>query len=76
MKIHAKCPMCNGRFYIELTDDQCDRFFEYKHKNKMIQEALPELNRVEREFLKSGYCPDCQEEIFGNSETGLIHKEK
>lgn len=71
-KYHVKCPMCGKRYYIELTDEQDEKLFSYRHKGQLIQEAFPELNKVEREFLKSGYCPDCQEMIFGNGETGLI----
>lgn len=73
---HAKCPMCGQRWAIELTNDQERRFFEYRSKGQMIQEALPDLSRVEREFLKSAMCPECQEQIFGNGATNKIKKVK
>lgn len=74
MEFHVKCPMCSGRWSIELNEDQERRFFEYKHSGKLIQDALPDLNAVEREFLKLGYCPECQKEIFDCDETDKIHK--
>lgn len=76
MEFHVNCPMCSGRWSIELSEDQERRFFEYKSSGKLIQDALPDLNAVEREFLKSGYCPECQKEIFDCDETDKIHKVK
>lgn len=73
-KYHVKCSMCGRRWAIELTNDQERRFFEYRGKGQLIQEALPDLNKTEREFLKSAMCPECQEEIFGNGKTNKIKK--
>lgn len=74
VEYHVKCPMCGQRWAIELTKDQERRFFEYRSKRQMIQEVLPDLNSVEREFLKSGFCPECQKQIFMNGETNKIKK--
>lgn len=74
-KHYETCPSCRKTWYIELDNDQERRLFEYHHKDQPIQEALSDLNAVEREFIKSGYCPDCQEMIFGNGETNKV-KEK
>ena len=38
----------------------------------LIQDLFPELNPVEREFLKTGYCPECQKLLFGNGKTKRI----
>lgn len=76
-KYHIKCPECGQRWTITLTNDQERRFFEYRNdKELMIQQVFPDLNAVEREFLKTGLCPECQEEIFGNSKTDKIKKIK
>ena len=73
---HSKCPMCGSVCAIKLTNSQECGLFEYRHKGVPIQEALPDLNRVEREFIKSGYCPECQEQIFGDGKTDIIKKYK
>lgn len=75
-KYQVKCSMCGQRWELSLTNDQERRLFEYRNKGQLIQEALPDLNNVEREFIKSSWCPECQEEIFGNGETNKIKKIK
>lgn len=37
-----------------------------------VQDAFPHLNPVEREFLITGYCPDCQKLLFGNGVSDRI----
>ena len=73
-KYQVKCPMCGERHFIELTDEQADKLYGYWHNGEHIQDVFPELNAVEREFIKTGYCPSCQEMIFGNGETSKISK--
>ena len=34
----------------------------FNTKRKVVQKALPFLDKFGREFIKSGYCPECQEE--------------
>lgn len=70
-----KCPLCNKWHAIELTAEQYEKLYDYRHGYGLIQEQFPELNRVEREFLKSGYCPSCQEMLFGNGKTEKISRE-
>ena len=65
------CPFCGKRCYIELTNEQDGALFKW-HNGTLIQEAFPELNAVEREFIKTGYCPECQENIFGNGKTDKV----
>lgn len=67
-----RCTMCGKDSQIMLSDDEIDAFYEYLRGDTPIQECLPGLNRCEREFLKSGYCPGCQELLFGNGETERI----
>lgn len=33
---------------------------------ELMQEIFPEMDPQKREFIKTGYCPDCQELIFGS----------
>lgn len=67
-----KCPMCGHVCEMKLSEEQMDKFHEYNRGGSYIQELFPELNKVEREFIKTGYCPGCQEEIFGDGETYKI----
>lgn len=71
----VKCPMCGGWYVMELTREQKEKLTDYRYAcGKAIQELFPEFDRVEREFLKTGYCPECQEMIFGNGKTDKIKK--
>lgn len=72
--IVMRCPMCDKTHQMTLSDAQSNRLWEWEQGFGAIQELLPDLNPVEREFLKSGYCPDCQEELFGNGETFKISR--
>lgn len=71
-EITIQCDMCGKDSHIILSDDEIDSFRRYLRGGILIQECLPSLNKCEREFLKSGYCPDCQKLIFGNGETERI----
>lgn len=69
------CPSCGERCYIELTEEQDEALLRWHH-GTFIQEAFPELNAVEREFIKTGFCPKCQEIIFGNGKTDKVKEIK
>ena len=71
-EVTEQCDMCGACRHMTLTDKEMDAFRKYLRGGSLIQECLPGLNKCEREFLKSGYCPDCQELIFGNGETERI----
>ncbi len=72
-KLYRLCPMCKRGHYIELTDEQSDKASDYlRGDGGLIQELFPELNAVEREFIKTGMCKECQELMFGNGESELI----
>ena len=62
--ITKQCPMCGECYDISLTEDQRERYFRSWNREVLIQDALPELNPMEREFLKTGYCPKCQRLLF------------
>ena len=67
-----KCSMCGKNSHLRLTDEELKALKKYLSNGGYIQESLPSLNKCEREFIKSGYCPSCQELIFGNGETERI----
>ena len=68
-----KCSMCGKESRLTLTDKELEALKNYLIGDGYIQDCLPSLNKCEREFIKSGYCPKCQELIFGNGNTKRIH---
>ena len=64
-KVYRKCPLCAEQHYMELSNEQCRKLYEYEHKGGYIQELFSELDKFEREFIKTGYCSEHQEDIFG-----------
>lgn len=78
VKISRGCPMCGGTYDIFLSEVQRGKYFLYWNREiDFIQDALPELNPMEREFLKTGYCPPCQRLLFGNNlRSRIIRKER
>ena len=68
-EITRVCEMCGKASKIMLTETEYAHFEMYLRNGGYIQECLSTLNPCEREFLKSGYCRDCQELIFGNGKS-------
>ena len=54
------CPMCNT--YHTLTVE-LEQYLNYQ-AGGLVQEAFPDMSPTDRERFLSGFCPDCQEEIF------------
>ena len=71
-EVAQRCGICGKDSYICLSNEELDSLREYLSGDGYIQDLLPSLNRCEREFIKSGFCPRCQELIFGNGETERI----
>lgn len=74
IEVYRLCPMCGRQHYMELTDEQARKLFEYEQGDSLIQDVFPELGRAEREFLKTGYCSDCQEQIFGQGSDNILER--
>lgn len=72
--VEQNCPMCGDRWYIFLNEPEYYRLLDYRQHGGYIQEELSTLNACEREFIKTGYCPECQENIFGNGKTDRVKK--
>lgn len=75
MRVSRVCEMCGGRNEIELSEQEWKQYRKWRAREIFIQD-IKTLNRCEREFLKTGYCPKCQEMIFANGETERIKQEK
>lgn len=68
MDVIRECPMCGATKGIRI---KYETYEEISERRRPIQEIVPDFNPTEREFLISGYCPDCQEMLFG-----VKHKSK
>ena len=68
--IKQKCPMCNKVGEITVDADSYNKYTQ----GALIQDAFANLNPAEREFIKTGYCLDCQEMLFGNDYKSNIIK--
>lgn len=67
--IMNSCPMCGKVTYLGLSETQAVEFDHYVDAENagarlLIQDALPSFDAFEREFVKTGYCPDCQKMLF------------
>ena len=63
MLVMKECPMCEKEVAIRMSNEDYERF---RFGSGLIQERLPNVGAVEREFLKTGYCHSCQKKIFGS----------
>lgn len=60
------CPLCECEFAIKFTPEESEKLYSYKHGGGLLQDVFPELNPMEREVIKTHYCPDCQKMLFGS----------
>jgi len=69
--VKKQCPMCGKTTYMLVDAEHYEEVNAYmvalffRTKRKLIQEALPFLDDFAREFILTGYCPACQEQLFG-----------
>lgn len=73
----AKIIECGATTYVERTCPFCGtcstvavdtKGFTAWQNGELIQNAMPDLNPTAREFLISGMCRDCQDNIFNDEE--------
>lgn len=62
--IRKKCPKCNYLFYMKVTTNEKKEYHNHLENRGLIQEDMPSFDVFGREFVNTGYCPDCQEIIF------------
>lgn len=55
------CPECDKKNYIEISDEQYQRYTE---GSELIQKIFPEMNPIQREILVTGICGDCWNKLF------------
>lgn len=63
-QIRKVCPMCEREVILCLTRQQTKELEEYQRYGGLIQDRMPSQDRFGREFIKTGYCPECQEMLF------------
>ncbi len=73
-EVKQECSMCGQESRMKLTDSELEAYQQYLSGGRLIQECFPTLNRCEREFLKSGYCTNCQKLLFGNGSTKRVYQ--
>lgn len=62
--IARDCPMCKRTAYMKITRSMAEEYLHYVAYGGLIQNELPSFNKFAREFVKTGYCPDCQKMLF------------
>lgn len=62
MNVTKLCPMCGEGNVISVDVVDYNKYCN----GTLLQNAFPKLNPMEREFVKSGYCPNCQRLLFGS----------
>lgn len=67
MILEQECPMCGKKHQMILTKDEGLQFERWEHEGLLIQDCFPSFNPMEREFIKTGYCPGCQSLLFGTN---------
>ena len=67
MELVRTCPMCRSTHWMKVNGE---KYGKYAYGNALIQEVFPDLTPHEREFIKTGYCPECQELLFGAAYEG------
>lgn len=60
------CPVCGKSVVLRISGKQHKEWEHYilYGRDKLIQDALPDFDKFEREFIKTKLCLNCQEKIF------------
>lgn len=68
IKLEKQCPMC-GKINTKELEVNKDSWTHYCcYRTYLIQEYFPNLTPSEREFIKTGYCDNCQNILFSSPE--------
>ena len=61
----VECRTCGSDRVVSCTDEQ---YIAWKEKHMLIQNAMPDVPKAERELLISGICGTCFERMFREEE--------
>ena len=64
---YRKCPMCGETTSIDVKNQKINKQIDEWEKGKIYLQNI-QLPPNKREFLKTGYCLECQELLFGSME--------
>lgn len=64
--IERTCPMCNEKIFKKINEEEQQQYDNYVCYGGLIQQKLTLFDKFGREFVKMGYCPDCQEKLFSS----------
>lgn len=67
--ISLECPICHRVGTINFNSKEWRAYSAWKNKTVKIQNAFPNWKPLEREFLQTGLCPDCQNSLFSTVDT-------
>ena len=65
IEIHKQCVFCHQMKTVYMTEDEYEKYELHAAGVGLIQEMLPEIDKCNRELLKSGICADCWKNMFG-----------
>jgi len=66
VRVFGPCIWCDTQIVFYVPTDEWDKWSE--GRGPFIQEAMPSVSADNREFLISGSCGDCYDEIFAEGE--------
>lgn len=59
--------MCHETFFMKITKEEEKQIIDYVAYGGSIQDKISLLDKFGREFVKTGYCPNCQEMLFNST---------
>ena len=66
--IERVCPHCGKRKFIVVEEDKFNKWIT----GGLIQDVWPEKSPEEREEIKTGFCPECWKDLFGEEESDNV----
>jgi len=57
----VQCRKCRAWHTVDCTEEQ---YLDWKQNHRLIQDAMPDVKKQEREMLISGYCDPCFQALF------------
>lgn len=62
--IYFTCPICGKEHSLDISEELLDRIENRIENGEYIQDILVGYSRSDREKFITGYCDECQNEIF------------
>ncbi len=63
------CRRCGTTHTLSLVPQD---LYDWTHRRKLIQDAMPYLSAGERELLMSELCDDCWQFVFGGDDSSEV----